>query len=89
MVHCEHRNLRSANLGQSHDMTSPELKMVFPTIATRMKQPDDSARQRVDSGEVGTFMLITERASQREVFERIICPMLLCDHVFNVKPKTE
>ena len=59
--------------------------MFVPIVASGMKQPHEFPCFRSHGGQIGALVGITIGASERQVFERIVCDMLLCQDVLDVK----
>ena len=66
-VHFQNLNGRPSGGCLAGDVDSLPCEMIFPPLLARMKEGGDSARERVNAGEVGAFAQIAVYAREAEV----------------------
>lgn len=58
-------------------------KMLVPEIHSRVKQSNDVARNRIDSGNIGPFRVITPETGKCEIFQNGLAEMFERDDVID------
>lgn len=66
-VHAKHADRRPTDLGASDDVDAIPLEMFVPPLLAGVKEEHDRLGERVDPGEVGTFVEIAVNAGEAEV----------------------
>ena len=66
-VHGENLNRDTANLSQPYYPGSIERKVIVPLICARMIQTNDLTGVNVASSDIGAFVEVAVRASQRQI----------------------
>ncbi len=64
---------------QRYDLDSHEAEMIYPTFPPRMEKGSDSARLGVQRGQICTFVFVTNRTGESQVFRFGQATMLLGD----------
>jgi hypothetical protein len=65
-------------------MRSLERKVFAPLVAAGVKEGLHTARQRIDSAQIRTFVEVTAMACERKVINIVGTTMLPCNHVLHV-----
>ena len=67
VVHSEHLNCHPSGCGCPEDAGSSPLKMVAPNLAPRVKEWGYLSRQGIESGNIGTFVLVAVQTGKRKI----------------------
>jgi len=84
-VHAQKPGGRSANRRFPEDASLLNVKMILPSIASRMKQRSDEVAIGIDRSEVGALRGIAVRAGQRKVVQIIAAAMSPGDNVIDME----
>ena len=63
MVHCEHCDRGSTDIGQSNEECAAQREMVLPSVAARMKQSRELSRSWINPRDIWAFVPILDRHS--------------------------
>ena len=84
-VHLEQRRGRAANGCLADEVRFVACEMIFPSVASRMKEPRDLPGLGINSSEVRALVEIALRAGEREIVGIVGAAVLPGDDVFDVK----
>ena len=84
-IHPQQTRRRSADCGQSDNLTTAPREMFIPIIQSRMKQARQCPGLRIKPGKIRAFVQIAVVTGEREVFRRVFSSMLARSDVFDVE----
>lgn len=85
IIHIQQRGGSTTHRGESHNVQPQMAEVIGPDVAPGMKQANDIARLRVNTGQIGALVQVALRASQGEVIGIVGATMLARDDVLDVK----
>ena len=74
---------RASDRSQSNENCAAPNEMCHPLIDARMKEASHTPRFWINASDVGPLMVVTRKASQREILMRDKPTMLLCYYVID------
>jgi hypothetical protein len=83
MVHVQHHNCGSADVGQPSYNYIYEAKMHIPLIDSWIKQAGEAPGLRIEARKVGPFVLVAPTATKRQIHEFSLSAMLARDDMIN------
>src|SRR5206468_3150017 len=87
-VHSKQRRGRAAHGCLADEVRFVACEMIFPSVASRMKEPRDLPGLGINPSEVRALMEIALRAGEREIVRIVRAAVLPGDDVFDVKTES-
>ncbi len=84
-VDVQHTNGCAANSGLTVDVDASPFEMIFPPLASWVKERDDLIRLRIDPGQIGALVQIAINTSETKIVRIIGSSMFLGDDVLDVE----
>ena len=84
-IHPQQTRRRSADCGQSDNLTTAPREMFIPIIQSRMKQACQFFGLRIQPGKICSFVQIAVMAGKRKIVRRVFAAMLAWNDMLDVK----
>jgi hypothetical protein len=84
VVHREQLDGRASHCRCTLDKRSEQLEMIGPTVASRVEQRDNLARDRIDAGQVRAFAQIAAVTGEGQILVIVAPTVLARNYVFDV-----
>jgi len=84
-IHLEKRDRRPSGRRQSHELAPAQHELQRPDVPSWMEQRGDFARAGIDSGEIGSLVVVISMARPREVVEVRLATMLAGDDMLQME----